>query len=303
MLKSVFLITLISGYYLYAYPTIKNWKRSPVVAFDGKKYATLKKDEVLKTEFVVVTANVEEITLRLNDVTDLIVSEKSKVQVPNVYEDAKTSHEIYLLDGQVRLKTKNIDENHKKTMLKTVFFELFQPANCDAVVNVNMKAATVEIKIIKGEWPLEFFSYEKKITLKSGQQVTFKGEHSDSDSGIKYDHLLEGRKIPAGQLQKIEKFEVAEFFEQEKAVEKSLLIKKLNEQKKKEEKLKKQKEYEDSFLCKKPFGQKDQCAWWIEKELCFRKRCNVNGEWGDQIERPVTDKCPIEDFAVGECDY
>lgn len=303
MIKIILLGLMLSPMSLYGYPLIKSWKKNPTIAFDGKKTATLKKNEMLKSEFAVITANSEELNIQLNEISDLLIYEKTKIQVPYVFEDAETSHEIYLLDGQIRLKTKKIGAKQKKTQLKTVFFELFQPANSDVIVHVDMKVPSIEIKMIKGEWPLEFFSYEKKITLKAGQKVLFKGELSDSDKGIKYDYLLEGRKIPAGQLQKVEKFEISEFYEQEKAAEKAALNKKKIEEQKVAEKIRKQKEYEDSFLCKKPFGQKDQCAWWIEKEACFRKRCNVNGEWGDVIERPFSDKCPKQDFFVGECDY
>ncbi|MEQ1723690.1 MAG: hypothetical protein ABL930_10980, partial [Pseudobdellovibrio sp.] len=109
---------------------------------------------------------------------------------------------------------------------------------------------------------------------------------------------------PKGKLFEVEKFDISGFLEVQKKAELK------NESRKKAalallaEKKRKQKAFEDSFLCKKPFGNKDQCVWWLEAGKCYRKRCNASGQWGDRTERPISSLivCKIEPN-VAECDY
>ena len=98
--------------------------------------------------------------------------------------------------------------------------------------------------------------------------------------------------------------DASQFFAKEKAIEKKIEEEKRAIKKNAEDKIKKRQAYEASFLCKKPFGQKDQCAWWITEQKCFRKRCNASGKWGDVTERPLNlePRC-AQEFNVGACDY
>ncbi len=300
----IFLLIFLCGFAALAYPEVTGWKASPLVVFENKSSAPLSKGYLVKSPFFVVTANEDEINLKMTTQSELTVYPKSKVQIPEVFSAAIATYEIFLVDGEIRVRHEGESAHQKRSHIRNVFFDLEQPKNGDAIVSLNMKEPSVEVRVIRGEWPLEFYAFERKVTLKAGQKIKFTGVLALDGDGLKYDYLLENRKIPQGKLGEVEKFETGQFFEKEKAAEKAVLDKKHALIKAKEDKIKKQKAYENSFLCKKPFGQKDQCAWWTEAAKCFRKRCNVNGQWGDVTERPLElEKKCTKDFSIAECDY
>ena len=297
-------LLLFGGLTAWTYPSIIAWKNKPTIAFENKTNAPLAKDYQIKSPFFVVTANEDELSLKMTTQSELIIYPKAKVQVPEVHNAAIAIYDIFILDGEVRVRHEGESAEQKRNQIRTVFFDLQQPKDADAVIELNMKEPSIEVRMIRGEWPLEFFAYEKKITLKAGEKVKFKGILTADGDGLKYDYLLNNKKVPQGKLGEVEKFEMSQFFEKEKKAEKSIADRKKEKQRIEAEKIRKQKAYEDSFLCKKPFGQKDQCAWWVENNKCYRKRCNVAGKWGDVTERPLNleARC-AKDFTVGECDY
>lgn len=294
--------------FAYSFPQVENWKNNPVVVYDNKKQAVLKKNMYLKSPFAVVNANGDQFDFKLNSFERVVVYPKAKVQVLEFADESGAISDFYILDGQIRFKSefKAIESGAKKNdvhvILKTPFFDLKVNGVVDFLIELNMKEPSVEVKVIDGVLPLEFFAFEKSVTLKSGESVKFQGVLADEGGAIKYDYLLNQRKAPRGQLSEVKSFDGSQFIQEEKELlqkeenlKKDLKLK-ITEQKRK------QKKYEDSFLCKKPFGQRDQCAWWIEAGKCYRKRCNVSGQWGGQVERPVTVLCKNE-FYVGVCDY
>lgn len=287
-----------------AYPEMTSWKGKPSILFENKKTAPLQKNYVIKSNFFVVTANDDEVSLQMTTQSTLTVFEKSKVQVPEVFAPAIATYEIFLLAGEIRIQQKGESADQKLNQIRNVFFDLTQSKNADAIIILDMKEPSVEVQMVSGEWNLEFFAYEKKLTLKAGEKVKFSGLLAADGEGIKYDYLLGGRKVPQGQLGPVEKFEISQFYAKEKANEKRIQDQKNALKKIAEEKMRKRKAYEDSFLCKNPFGQENQCAWWVESDKCYRKRCNVSGQWGDVTERPLLleTKC-TPDFSVAECDY
>lgn len=287
-----------------SYPQINSWKGKPTIAFENKSAAPLQKNYVIKSNFFVVTANADEVSLQMTTQSTLTVFEKSKVQVPEVFAPAIATYEIFLLDGEIRVQQKGDSVDQKLNQIRNVFFDLTQSKNADAIIILDMKEPSVEVQMVSGEWNLEFFDYEKKLTLKAGEKVKFLGLLAADGNGIKYDYLLGGRKVPQGKLGPVEKFEISQFHAKEKANEKRIQDQKNALKKIAAEKIRKKKAYEDSFLCKNPFGQKNQCAWWTESAKCYRKRCNVSGQWGDVTERPLTleSKC-TPNFSVAECDY
>ncbi|MBC7419403.1 MAG: hypothetical protein H7328_01630 [Bdellovibrio sp.] len=287
-----------------AYPEITDWKSSPLIVFENKSSAPLRKNYLVKSPFFVVTANADEVSLQMTTQSELTVYPKSKVQIPEVHSAAIATYDIFLLNGEIRTRHSGESADQKRNQIKTVFFDLEQPKDADAMIYLDMKEPSVEVRMIRGEWLLEFFAYEKKQTLKAGEKIKFVGVFAADGNGLKYDYLLDNRKIPQGKLGAVQKFEIQQFFDKEKAIRQSILDKKNAFKKNEDDKIKKRKAYEDSFLCKKPFAQKDQCAWWIDGDKCFRKRCNVSGKWGDIVERPLNlePKC-TKDFNVADCDY
>lgn len=287
-----------------AYPKITTWENKPIVVYENKQEAVLTKDKLLKLPFAVVTANGDELRLVVNTFDRVTVYPKSKIQILELTDSLGFVPELYLLDGKIRLAStyRGVEKQPDVMVLKTPFFDLKLDVVVDVVVELDMKTPAVEIKLLEGVLPLEFFAYEKKVSLKAGQSVRFAGELADDGKGIKYDYLLGGRKIPKGSLGEVAAFDVTSFKKQEQALAEVKRVKAQQTKKKAEESRRKRKAFEATFLCKKPFGQKDECAWWAENGKCFRQRCNVNGQWGDITERPMSSICG-KNFYVTRCDY
>ena len=304
IIAAVFLSLSIVVRSAQAYPSIVSWQNSPVIAFESKRQAELKENGLLKSPFAVVTDTRDEVSLKLNGFDRILVYEKSKAQILEMLAEGLFVPEFYLIDGRLRVTSefRGVDKTDQNMTLKTPFLDLKLAAEVDFFVELNMKEAWIELRVLKGSLPLEFFSYEKKLTLVEGQSVRFQGELSDDKKGIKYDYLLNNRKSPRGQLLEAKSFDREKFLKEEEKKHQAELARKKEIEMKRLDQIRKRKAYENSFLCKKPFGQKDQCAWWLEKAKCYRKRCNVSGQWGDVIERPVTARCQ-PNFTVSACDY
>lgn len=297
-----------------SYPQILAWKKAPLLAFDNKKQVKLKMNEALKFPFAVLTKEKDQLSLRVNTFDELVLYPKSQLQVMSFADDSGSVSDLYFLGGQLRYTAKQ--RNQQKTaqpassdstslveqlVIKTPFFDLKTLSEADFIVVLDMKEPSVEVKVLAGQLPLEFFAYEKKLTLQAGQSVKFVGEFADNKLGIQYDYLLNNRKVPRGKLQDVKSFSVEDFLKSEKqAIEHEKQIFRDRAEKEKE-RLRKIKEYEDSFLCKKPFGQKNQCYWKLDGQACSRYRCDINANWEDKTPRPLQDcKRKLE---VGSCDY
>jgi hypothetical protein len=300
------LVVFLSTFELCAFPQLSEFRNSPILVFDNKKQAVLKKNLFLKSPFAVVTADSDQLSIKINTFDLLTVYEKSKIQVIEFLDETGFVSDLYLLDGQIRYTVTHRGVGSGPILrLKTPFFDLPLASLSDFIVSLDMKVPSVEIKIISGALPVEFFAYEKKLTLKEGESIKFVGALADDDvSKIKYDYLLSNKKTPKGKLLEVEKFDISGFLELQKKEEVSAANKKKAALALIAEKKRKQKAFEDSFLCKKPFGNLNQCVWWLETGKCYRKRCNASGRWGDLTERPISSLivCKLEPL-VADCDY
>ncbi len=305
-----FFLTILVGFFcafeVYAFPQLNDFRNSPILVFDNKKQAVLKKNLYFKSPFAVVTANKDQLSIKINTFDLVTVFEKSKIQVIDFLDETGFVSDLYILDGQIRYTVTHRGVGSGPILrLKTPFFDLPLASLSDFIISLDMKAPSVEIKVISGALPVEFFAYEKKLTLKEGESIKFVGVLADDDvSKIKYDYLLNNKKTPKGKLLEVEKFDISGFLDLQKKEEMSAANKKKAALALIAEKKRKQKAFEDSFLCKKPFGNQDQCVWWLETGKCYRKRCNASGKWGDQTERPISSLivCKIEPL-VADCDY
>ena len=295
------------------FPEVHSWKKNPHIKFENKATAILKKNGQLKNSFEVITGLEDELTLIISTGELITVLKNTKVTVPQISPDTGEISEIILQEGQVRyvspegLSDKN-NEKTKKTRFKSDFFDLTMPPGVDVLVTFNRSLPTslptVKFQVIKGEMTAEFLDFEKKQILQAGEEVVFTGIIEKNE--IKYDYLLDGRKSPHGVLSNVKKFDLAEYEQEKKRLEE--LEKNAAKKKQHEQNLKKKKKqaFENSFLCHKPYGHRDNCYWKKVESKCFRFRCNVNGKWGDSTERPVDEKCqdkPAALLFVQKCDY
>ena len=304
LLSFMWMLLLIISQGVSAFPRVQSFENSPVLVYENKVQVSLKPSLQLQMPFALATANKDEIKIQLNGFDSITVYEKSKVQVLDLNLESGFVNDLYFMSGKIRYSTlfRVSDKTVDVITLRTPFFDLKVNGLVDFYIDLDMSKPQVNVRVIKGVLPLEFFSYETKVSLKAGEMVTFVGEMADDKQGIKYDVLLEGKKIPRGTLSEIQKFDLSGYLAEEDRAKKTEINRKKQIERRRLEKIRKQKEYEDSFLCKKPFGQKDQCAWKLESGKCFRKRCNVSGQWGDLTERPASANCK-QDWFVTSCDY
>lgn len=306
-MKNIFLLVVgcFIGLLSQAFPELKEWQNAPVLAFENKTQAVLKKKLLVKSAFALATANRDQATLLFNKQESLTVYEKSRVQVVDINSETGAVSELYFYTGKIRYQNspKEASDEWPTLNIKSPFFELKMPLHeVDFFIELDMKKPKVTIKVVKGFLDVEFFAYERKEKLSSGQQLTFVGELADDKQSVKYDYLLNNKKVPRGALQSVKSFSHIQYLKAEQIAKNLEVKRKKDLEFKRLEKIRKQKEYEDSFLCKKPFGHKDQCAWKLEKGKCYRQRCNVSGQWGDIIERPIGYNCK-PDYIVDTCDY
>lgn len=288
-----------------AFVKVIDWVSSPTLVFENKNQVVLKKDLLIKSPFVVVTNKNDKLDLILNSFDKMSIYPETKIQVLEFSEDLAFVSDLYILDGTIRFKSEVRNAAVATTpviRLRTPFFDITTNFLVDFIIHLNISEPSVEVQLISGAMTLNFFEYEKTVVLKSGEKVKFKGLLAPDGSGIQYDYLLNNRKAPKGALGEVQSFDTAVFKELEKNIE--VQDKELRKQlKEKAEALKRKKlAYEKSFLCKKPYGRKDQCAWFIESNKCYRTRCNVSGKWSDKTERPLGPNCQKK-FVVKSCDY
>jgi hypothetical protein len=303
--KLVFAVLYLISLSAFSFPALKEWQNSPLFAYENKTQPVLKKDLLLKTAFALATANRDQAALVFNQHERVTVYEKSRLQVIDINSETGSVSDLYFYSGKIRYQNnpKLALEDGVSLTLKSPFFELKMPSEeVDFFIELDMKKPKVTLKVVKGYLAVEFFSYERKEKLLAGQQLTFIGELASDKQSIKYDYLLNNKKVPRGNMGQVKDFNHIQYLKAEERARLAEIKRKKDLEFKRLEKIRKQKEYEDSFLCKKPFGNKDQCAWKLENGKCFRQRCNVSGQWGDVTERPINSNCK-PDFVVDVCDY
>lgn len=301
--KTVFVILFSSLVALAAannaphFPQIETWKNLPKIEFEENKSGVLKKDQALKNAFLISTGAADQIQIRFAGGEVITILPNTKIDVPQVSPDTGEASELSITEGKIRIQSGA--SSNSKLRIKSLFFNLKIPAATDLFLTVDLTTAWAKIDIIQGEMMAAFLDFEKTQVLKMGESVTFKGEREGSS--IKYDYLLNSRKAPHGSLQPVQPFDTAEFVLQEKANEKA--AKEALQKRKAAEAvgLRKKQAFENSFLCHKPYGQRDQCYWKKKNQECYRYRCNVSGQWGDETERPLSPHCDSE--IAAPCDY
>lgn len=76
-------------------------------------------------------------------------------------------------------------------------------------------------------------------------------------------------------------------------------------QKKRDAALAKVKQEQAKYVCQAPPAEFNQCMWILEKNICYRSRCNANGVWAEKTEVAAkTSGIQCEKTAyISVCDY
>lgn len=283
------------------YPKLISWQNEPIIEFVNNRKAIIKKDLELKNSFAVVTGMNDQAEFRFTHGEDLIIHEKTKIQVPQVSPDTGEVPEVFIFDGTVRFKSTGKVTPDSKLAVKSAFFDIKFPADLDVIITVDKYKASAQFQVIAGQMTAKFLDFDRTEQLKAGESIVFQGE-KDNEGNIKYDYLLETKKMPHGELLAKKKFDITDFLEKEKIILKEKAVREEKSRKAKSAlALKKDKLY-NAYLCHSPVGQKNDCYWIKKDTLCFRYRCNVSGQWGDETERPLTSACLTKPISTN-CDY
>jgi hypothetical protein len=252
-----------------------------------------KKNMQLIERAEISTAANAEVKMRLSANLQINILANSSLILPGIsWEDGHVPL-VQLKKGQIRWIARSKDV---LTRLNTELFDL-QPADGDFLFEFDPVKAIAAVKVISGSLEFSAINAEQKVMLSKGQKVVFQGQLEDGL--IAADILLQGRRIPRGQLGLVENMSqadqdqlVAEDKKREsltkKAIE-SMRKAKLTAEKK-------------GYICNAPLGQLNDCVWRKKAESCARLRCNANGLWADEIRLSDQANC-LKKEVVAVCDY
>lgn len=229
------------------------------------------------------------------------------VRAPSEGEDAKSVNQhIVLIDGHYRYLAKESVQSSliSPVKIETAFFDLLMPDHIELFIDLDMKVPSVTLSVMKGSLLVHFYDYEKKVTLKQNQRVTFVGL-KNSEGTVLYDYLLDKRKVPKGKMHAVVKVNQKEAY---KYLQEFLTEEEKRKTSEEAERIRKTKTENKKYVCFDPKGMRDQCFWKMIDGVCYRFRCNASGEWSDQTERIFSDslarqKCYENNAVATSCDY
>ncbi len=242
-------------------------------------------------------------------------------QMNFIYLQGGDSLLLNLQSGQMRWISSVLREEGKKNipplskvLLKTDLVEL-ELSSADAGFLYDPRVPKVEVFNMNGNSNLRVRDSFESVRLEGKQKISFQGVIEEKE--IAYDFLLEGKKVPKGILSSpitIAPKEEEVFIPRVRPRPK----KELSGSGKKKDPLTSGKLKD--FLCEKPFGKINQCAWICQGPLgkkfktcptekanveCVRRRCDANGNWTDPYSLPKDAgklKCGAKPL-VAPCDY
>ncbi len=177
----------------------------------------------------------------------------------------------------------------------------------DLVLQYDVQTGLTSAHSLKGDGFLRPIGVEQSTGFKNEQSVGFQAVMVDGEPA--FDILLKGQKIVQGHpidAKDLSKEEVKNWLTSMAlpVVKKKVVVK--------AKKLPGQ-------ICEAPFAKFNECAWFclnnpkgqkncrveLEKVSCVRKRCNANGQWGEEWRLPasVSGRCETAAPMIRQCDY
>lgn len=275
---------------------------------DGQKMK-LKKSAILKDVARFKTATNQFIQIQLGRFYELSILDQSDVFVDlKSIEGHQDVYTIHLMQGQIYLKKiANLEETvlsqKIELNIKSVFFDwkISSEKKIDLMIDLKTQDPFIRFCQREGDFEVSLFDHEKKINLKTLEGVEFQGVNESNQ--VAFDILLNGRKIPKGHWQQIQKCSFDDIQQKETDfVKMEKLDAEMNH--KKALKMKQDKQKADSkYLCHSPYGQLNECAWVIKAGRCQKTRCNAEGKWtgSEMISIAEAPECKSQPF-VSKCD-
>lgn len=296
------------------YPQVLSVQGSVEFSDVQEKTRNLKTSSRLIEKAKIQTGPKSSAKIQLNVTRSLIIEEKSQVIFPSIGWDSQQVPLIILKSGSVIWQSLGGGSAYS-IALSNDLFQLILPEGRFRFVYDSEKAF-VKVQVLEGQLVFSALNSDETVLLAKGQEVQFQGQFEGGE--IAYDILLKGKKIPKGVLGSPTQIPL----EEQKAQQLSV-IKEAQEKKARAEaamKKKKQRELE-GFICSKPDGKLNQCAWVCDGRLkkgtkfcdlsqagvsCSRLKCNANGEWAEKTlidPKTALQRCTHPNSVVGPCDY
>ncbi len=276
------------------------------------KFRKAKLKEILREKAVIKSEANSRMDLAIDKERTLTILESTEIEIPTIAWESGNFTELTIRSGQIMWQQSQAPDNN--ITIKSPVFEVRPPIGITGF-SYDDERALAEAKVFAGAMEFSALNAETSVILTAGKSVQFKGSKEDGE--VAYDILLKGRKIPKGQLQKVENLPDAVmqiYSPKAMAQRKNSDLQKLMKAKAKKESL------GVGQICPKPGGKMNECSWSClqnpksEKNNCLadksgvscvRRRCNANGLWGEETvleSGAALLKCKATPF-VSMCDY
>ncbi|MFP5519652.1 MAG: hypothetical protein ACLGGX_07090 [Bdellovibrionia bacterium] len=296
------------------YPYVESFAGSvEIIGIDGNRNKLQKTTQLLERAQIFTAAkSTAEVVLDAD--RKIVILPESELLMPSIGWDSQQVPLLVLKKGRVRWVTSGSEEFKYPIALSSDLYQFIVPRG-EFEFSLYPNKAQAFVKVFEGELNFSALNAEESVNLTRGQMVSFQGVLDDGK--IAYDVLLKGIKIPKGKLGVVTKVDNSELKAQELEKQK---LKRMAEFKRKQAQEQAQRILADGFICQKPYGKLNQCAWvcqgmksksqkcQLEKETvwCERVRCNANGEWSDSYrlnKQEALQKCLSAKPLVDACDY
>lgn len=276
----------------------------------------LKPRQVLFDRTILRTDAQGRLCLDLNAQDRLILAADSEITLPGMAMENGRVADLVLEKGRFRLISRS---DEVRTLSSPLMRETFHHG--DIVVGLSREKALARVELLKGEMSFRGLENEESVTLTEGETVEFKGEVLDGV--FQFDVLLQGRKVARGTLGEVKKLTDKDL-ERLKAEFSLTGLKTISQEDQEAQAVqtgrrprKKTSGKPSPWVCEKPNGRFNQCAYICEnnpvsakvcrldlkKVKCARFRCNANGFWEERFEYTAERSPCLAKPLVKECDY
>ena len=234
--------------------------------------------------------------IQLNPQIILTAYGNTEFEIPYISWETRQFKQIKLIKGSLRLEMKSVPFDFD---LATPFFETKVPVGT-WVFTIDTERALADILALKGQLEVTSLNSEDKVSLKSGERVSFRGLLEEGE--IAYDLLVEGRKIPKGKWTAVEKLTAQD--NQTFSIE-SELKRQQREEKARVQTVRDRLKKQAGDVCTNPYGDLRECLWKKQKNECVRTRCTADGTWKDPqvVDASACDKAGGWTPEPKKCDY
>lgn len=270
----------------------KTW----VVTADNVRKLAQKNMELKGSAKFEVEKNAE-VTVKIDPDRSLTVFSNSEVNIPTISWDDGQASIIELKKGVMKWNT-NENKPRYTVLFKSDLFNLIAESGTFVILYDPLQIRA-ELRSYFGKIEFSAMNGEHAFIVSKGQKGIFQGIKEQGE--IIYDILLEGKKVPRGELKgplQMSKNELYEYSDAAERKKQEVKLKKILDEKKRIAELRKVQ------ICVDPYAKYNECSWTWQGAQCIRSRCDAGGNWGNPtvLTGQQASACK-KDPVIGPCDY